>query len=115
MTMAKEKMNVSKMSDDNLQDLFAEVFEKEIASLNGVSSYECVCKRQTGSNVVTMEVTIYGMAGSPIIDDWKKNKVAKSGSVVIKQEGRGSLQFKLIPKETVSLNVNDYMIVYRSE
>lgn len=114
MTTQKQKLNVSKLSDDDLQDMFTDAYEKKVASQNGFDSYECICKRD-GSSDIRMEVTVTGMAGSPTIDDYKKGKVKNSGSVVIERDGKGSLRFSLLPKETISLNTNDYLVVYKSE
>ena len=113
--MATQKMNVGKLSDDDLQDLFSEAYEKRIASENGFDSYECICKRSNDNSEIKMEVTVIGMAGSPTIDEYKKMKVKNSDSVVIQREGKGSLKFKYVQGETVTLNTNDYMVVYKAE
>ena len=110
-----KKMDVSRMSDDDLQDMFSEVYDKTIASLNGFDSFECICKRGGNTPDINMEVTVVGMAGSPTIDDYKSGKVKGCNSVVIQREDRGSLKFNLLPKETISLNTNDYLVVYKAE
>lgn len=107
------RMDVSKLSDDDLQDMFTESYGV-IASENGFDSFECICKRTT-SNDVKMEVTVVGMAGSPTIDDYKNGKVKGCNSVTIKRDGKGVLKFNLLPKETISLNTNDYMVIYKAE
>lgn len=115
--MATQKLNISKLSDDDLQDMFSEAYEKKVASANGFDSYECICKRSNSSNTneVKMEVTVIGMAGSPTVDDYKSGKVKNSGSIVIEREGKGSLMFTLMPKEIMSMNTNDYLVVYKGE
>jgi len=108
------KLNVIKMSDDDLQDLFSESFERNIAINNDITSYECICKRGTLSTDIIMEVTISGMAGSPSKEDFKSLKIKNCKSLKIEVEGKGELEFVLAPKETISLNTNDYMVIYKA-
>jgi len=108
------KLDISKMSDDDIQDMFTEVYEKNIGVYNGIDSFECTCKRETGKNEVKMEVMIVGMAGSPTIDDYKNGKVKGSEKVIINREGKGTMKFVLCPKDSVYLNMNDYIVVYKS-
>ena len=107
------KMNASRLSDDDIQDMFTESYEKNVASINSISSFECICKRDTSSGI-KMEVTVYGMSGSPSLIDYKSGKVKNSGSVIISREGNGSLKFNAIPSEMLSLNTNDYLVVYKA-
>jgi hypothetical protein len=115
MATKTQKLNVSKLSDDDLQDMFTEAYEKKVAKENEFDSFECICKRSGPTSDVKMEVTVTGMAGSPTIDDYKNGKVKNSKEVVIEREGKGSLMFKLLPKETISLNTNDYLVIYQAE
>lgn len=110
-----QKLNTSKLSDDDIQDMFSEAYEKGVASANGFDSYECICKRGGNTSDIKMEVTVVGMAGSPTIDDYKKGKVKNSSAVVINRENKNSLKFKLLPSETMVLNTNDYLIIYKAE
>ena len=110
---SNQKVDISKLSDDDLQDMFTESYNN-IASQNGFDSFECICKR-TNQNDIKMEVTVVGMAGSPTIDDYKGGKVKNSNSLVINRDGKGILKFNLMPRETISLNTNDYMVIYRAE
>lgn len=112
--MATQKLNVSKLSDDDLQDMFTEAYERRVSSQNGFDSYECICRRDTDRSDIRMEVTITGMAGSPTIDDYKKGKVKNSNAITIEREGKGFLRFELLPSKTISLNTNDYMVVYKA-
>ena len=109
------RMNIDKVSDDDLQDMFTEVFENTVANLNNIGSggFEAICKRGSSNPEINMEVTITGMAGSPTIDDFKNNKIKDANSITINREGKGSLSFKLIPNRTISLNTNDYLLVYK--
>ena len=111
---ATEKiMDVSRMSDDDIQDMFAEVYEKQVAQQNGFDSYECIAKRENTNKNISMEVTVIGMAGSPTIDDYKAGKVKNAQAVTISREGKGTLKFALSQKDIHSLNTNDYLVIYR--
>ena len=105
-------VDIKRISDDDLQDTFTSEFEKEISSQNGFDSFECICKRDSESNVV-MEVTIYGMAGSPTVDDYKNGKVKNAKKLVLKRDGQGELLFRLEPSKIISLNTNDYLVTYK--
>ena len=107
-------MDVSKMSDDDIQDLFTETYEEQVAKENRFDSYECVVKRQNFNKNVCMEVTVIGMAGSPTIDEYKSGKVKNAKSVSITREGKGTMRFNLDPSSIVSLNTNDYLVVYKA-
>jgi len=107
------KMDTSKLSDDDLQDMFTESYEKNVASSNYISSFECICKRDTSSGI-KMEVTVYGMSGSPSLSEYKAGKVKNASSVIINREGKGNLKFVVTPAEMVSLNTNDYLVTYRA-
>lgn len=108
------KLDTSKLSDDDIQDMFEEVYEKKIGAYNNIDSFECTCKRETGKPEIKMEVMIVGMAGSPTIDDYKNGKVKNAGEVDITREGKGSMKFLLCTKDIVYLNMNDYIVVYKS-
>ena len=108
------KLEIAKLSDDDLQDRFTEVFEKRVGVYNHIESFECICKRDTGSKDVHMEVTIVGMAGSPVLQDYKNMKVKNSDSIILDYDERGSIAFKFMPEKTVSLNSNEYVVVYRA-
>ena len=108
------KMDMAKMSDEELSDIFTEAFE-EIASLNNISQFDVEFVRETSDKSVKAEVSIYGMAGSPTIDDFKKSRVKNASIVSMKKEGRGNLKMKLVPAATIALNTNDYLVVYKPE
>jgi len=109
-----KQLEIAKLSDDDLQDRFTEVFEKRVGVYNHIESFECICKRATGGKDVDMEVTIVGMAGSPVVKDYKDMKVKNSDTIILDYEGRGSITFKFIPERTISLNSNEYVVVYRA-
>ena len=109
------KLDVKMLNDEEIQDLFTEAYEKQVASLNAFSEFECICKRETvNSRDAKVEVQIYGLAGTPTLENYKELKVKGSDSVVITKGDKGSLKFKLLPEEIISLNTNDYLVVYQS-
>jgi len=108
-----KKMDVSKLSDENIQDMFEEAFEDQIASYNNIGNFECKCTRD--EKAVTMEVMIVGLAGTPCVDDYKNAKVENADAVRIQAEDKGSLKFVLASDEIASLNTNDYTVVYRAK
>ena len=112
--MSVKRLDTSKLSADDIQDMFSEVYESKIASLNDIDSFECTCKREAGKTEIKMEVMIVGMAGSPTIDAYKNHKVKGADNLTITREGKGSLDFEFVPKETVYLSGNDYVVVYKS-
>ena len=112
--MNDQRMNTDKISDDDLQDMFTEAFEKNIASQNDIGSFECICKRGNASPEIKMEVMVVGMAGSPTLDDYRKGKIKNSEKVTIEREGKGKLSFRLQAKDMISLNTNDYLAVYKA-
>jgi len=109
-----KKLDISKLSDDDLQDRFSEVFEKRVGAYNNLDSFECLIKRDSSNKDVTMEVTVIGMAGSPVMDDYKNMKVKNSDVIVLDYGDRGSLRFELIPKKITTLNSNDYVVSYKA-
>lgn len=112
--MNNQRMNVDKVSDDDLQDMFTDAFEKEIASRNNIDSFECICKRGGADSEIKMEVMVVGMAGSPTLSDYKDLKLKNTKTLTIEREGKGSLKFKLIPEQMIALNTNDYLAVYKA-
>ena len=111
--MTKTKTDVERISDEEMEEMFVEAFETQIASLNAIGSYECSCKRDSSNSDVKMEVMIIGLAGSPTLDDYKKGKVENAGTVLIKREEKDSLKFNLVTDEIISLNTNDYSVIYK--
>jgi hypothetical protein len=109
-----EKMNVSKLSNEDLQDMFETAYREQVGSLNKIDEFECKCTKE--GNAVTAELTISGMAGSPTIEEYKSGKVKKAGAVTISKESKGSLTFKMstAKADTYVLNSTDYVVVYKS-
>jgi len=109
------KMDVSKMSDEELSDIFTEAFEAQVASYNNIGQFEVEFVRETSDKSIRAEVSIFGMAGTPTLDDFKQAKVRSASNVTMKKEGRGTLKMRLVPAATISLNTNDYLVVYKPE
>ena len=108
------KMNASTLSDEELQDLFEESFRTQVADVSSIGEFECKCTRVVNKSDIRMEVTISGFAGTPTMEEFKTGKVKAANRVSINREDKGVLNFRLVPEETVSLNSNDYVIVYRA-
>jgi len=107
------KADVERVSDEEMEDMFTEAYESQVASYNEIGSYECSCKRDSSNPDVKIEVMIVGLAGTPTLDDYKNGKVENGSSVVIKREEKDSLKFELVPKEVITLNTNDYFVTYK--
>ena len=107
------KLDVTRISDDEFVEMFEPVYEEKIASRNAIGSYECMCKRDTSTSDIKMEVMVVGMAGSPTLDDYKGGRVENAGVVMLDLGDRGRLTFKLQTKEITALNTNDYVAVYK--
>jgi len=106
-------VSVERISDEEMEDMFVSAFESQVAFPNGIGSYECTCRRDSSNPDVKMEVMVIGLAGSPTSDDFKEGKVENSGAVVVRREGKDQLKFELAAEEIITLNTNDYLIVYK--
>jgi len=109
---SNKKIDLSKLGSDELNNLFTEAFNKQVGINTGINEFECNCIRQKDG--VEVEVSIVGMAGTPTVDDFKSNKIKEACCIVVSNERDEVLQFYLIPKNSMILNSNDYMIVYRT-
>lgn len=108
-------MDITKVSNERIQDLFTEEFEKNIAKMNDIDSFECVCVREANkTDQAKMEVTIYGLAGSPTMDDWLKGNLENAEMVVVKDEWDKTIEFHLGEEDIYNLNINDYVVVYKT-
>jgi len=107
-------MNVEAMSNEDLQDMFSEAYESQVASLNNVGEFEATCEREYGSNNLKMNVLVVGLAGSPTIDDYKEGRLGNADTVVVDDPNKGMLTFQLVPEEIHVLNSNDYVVVYEA-
>ena len=108
------KMVTKTVSDDEIQAMFEESFASQVGKFNGLDEFEVKCLRVIGKDIIKVEVTVQGMAGAPTAEDFKKSKIKEANTVKISRDDKGSLEFKLIPKETVYLNSTEYIVVYQS-
>jgi hypothetical protein len=88
-----EKMNIDKVSDEEMQDLFTESFES-VGSENDIGEFECSCKRVVGG---------------------KDDGIYSLEVITISREDKGSLDFARNREDDYVLNTNDYVIAYKSE
>ena len=106
----KSNMKIDKYSDEKVQDLIAEVFDQKVARFNNIQESEPAIVREKG--ILTIEITIVGLAGSPTMQMFKENKVKDANNLVV-EDTTGKLYLTLVPEETYTLNSNDYVIVYK--
>lgn len=109
-----DKMNIDKVSDEEMQDLFTDSFEKAGAMVD-IGEFECTCKRTVGGTTASMEVMVTGLAGSPTYEDAHAGDMEELASISISREDKGVLSFARDAEEDYVLNTNDYVIVYKSE
>ena len=103
---------IDSMGDDKLRDLFEESFDEQVGQFNNMGDAEAKVLHDNGE--LSVEVLLVGMAGSPSVDDFKAGTVPDSKKVVVSYDSYDDLEFVNIPEKTVSLNVNDYILVYET-
>ena len=113
--MADIKLDCSKLSDEDIQDLFTDVFAERVGSYNNIDEFECTCKREVAGSEIMMEVLVVGFAGSPTKEDFESGNLENADSIVISREDKGSLKFVFAPEETLIVNGSDYIVIYKSE
>ena len=110
-----KKMEISRVSSEELVNMFEESFEEQIAKLNDIGVYGVECDDRKIGEAVRMKVEITGLAGTPTIDQFRQGKVKGSEKVLIDRADIGEMTFHLLPKETVFSRGNDYVIIYQAE
>ena len=105
-------MNVDKISDEIMQEMFEVAFENQVGVYNDLSEFEALIKRSAREEDILMEVTVTGMAGSPTIEDFKSGNVENAEEINI-DNARGELKYVLQPEATVPLNSTDYIVTYK--
>ena len=107
-------MDVSKLSDEKLQDNFEEAFEDQIGSLNDINEFEAKVERSLADSDIKVELTVVGLAGTPTIDDFNNKRVENADKVTLKNEDDEDdvLVFDLITDEIIYLNGTDYILTY---
>ena len=108
------KMNISKLSDEQIEDMFTEAFQDQVASLNNIGEFECKCNRAVDAGHVVMEVMVAGLAGTPTYEEAHGDTLEELEVMTISREDKGELDFERSPEDDYVLNTNDYIIVYRS-
>lgn len=103
---------INKLSDEVVEDLFTEAFEAQVGSLTDIGEFEAKCVREIGSDEMTIEVTIYGFAGTPTPDDYKAVKCEEFKKVVVGREDICDANFALNAEGVKILNTNDYVVPY---
>jgi len=109
-----KKMNIQKVSDEEVEDLFEKSFESKVAKFNDIDSFEVKCVREVGKDSLTVEITVMGTAGCPTAEDFKNNKIKDAETVIIYREDKGELKFMLQPAKTLYLNSTEYIVIYKS-
>ena len=108
-----DKMNIDKVSDEEMQDLFTESFETAGKECE-IGEFECTCKRTVGGTTANMEVMVTGLCGTPTYEEAHSCSIDCLEEVIISREDKGELTFERNPEEDYVLNTNDYVIVYTS-
>lgn len=109
-----KKMDVNRISDEEVQDLFEVAFEEQVGKFNDIDNFEVKCVREVSKDYLTVEVTVMGTAGCPTAEDFKKNKIKGANKVTISRADKGELTFVLQPAKTLYLNSTEYIIIYKS-
>jgi hypothetical protein len=105
-----------KLSNEDVQTAFEESFVEQIGSLNSISEVEAACIRNVGSDQFKIELTVYGLAGTPTLEDFRNGKVQKANGLVLKElNGRDDISFRFSANGGFNLNTTDYVVEYNSE
>lgn len=110
-----KKMNLSRVSSEEIVNMFEVAFEEQVAIDNDIGVFGVECNDRRLGQPVKVVVDIAGHAGTPTIDQFRKGEVKGSENVKISRDDIGEMTFSLMPKETVFLSGNDYIITYVSE
>ena len=108
-------MDLRRLSDEEIEGAFRSAFEDTVVYNNdfgGETDFDVKVSRDLSKNIVKIEATIQGLAGSVNAEDFKKGKVKKAEKIVGTIETKGKLVFVLLPKETMYNSSTEYSIVY---
>ena len=108
-------MDLRRLSDEEIEGAFRSAFEDTVVYNNdfgGETDFDVKVSRDLSKNIVKIEATIQGLAGSVNAEDFKKGKVKKAEKIVGTIEAKGKLVFVLLPKETMYNSSTEYSIVY---
>jgi hypothetical protein len=109
-----KKTSITALNNEEIEELFSGAFAEQIGDRNNIQEFDCKCVREPGQSGAKVEVTIFGLAGSPTPEDFKKTKLEVFKKVVVSRENKESVKFVLVPKATTILNTNDYVVTYQS-
>ena len=109
------KMDISRMSDNEIQELFEKAYASQIGDRNDIDDPEITCERQAGSQTMHMMVNICGFAGTPTSDQYGRSTEGDVTKVNIERFDKGRLTFNLNPSKTTPLGGIDYQVIYESE
>lgn len=107
-------MNVNKVSNEMLQDMFSEAYREQIGIDNNISEIECVCSRDTATGSIDMEVTVFGYCGTPSISDYKTGKVKNANKVSVEIDKGKKTVFTLDKNSIKTLNTSEYVMTYKA-
>lgn len=105
-------LDVSKMSNDELKDVFETSFRNTVARELDISEFEVEVARNHDKGEIGFEVMIIGFAGSPSIDHFKELSGTISDSVKLSVPNSGEMILTLDPSKTTFLTAGDYSIYY---
>jgi len=108
-----EKLDVTALNNEQVEDLFNVAYAEQVGNLNNISEFDCKCVREVEGSKIKVEITVIGLAGSPTLDDYKEVRSEDFKKVVLNRDGAKAV-FKLLPKATVVLNSNDYVVTYQA-
>lgn len=107
------RLDISHMSDQELDEMFRTAFENQIAQVYKIEEFDVKCERVPLTQRVVATVNISGFADTPTADQYSSNTLRNVEYVEI-QDPMGSLYFKLNDGKKVTLGGIDYQVVYES-
>jgi hypothetical protein len=107
--------NVFKVESEKIEDLFTHSFKEAVNDSRGAVSMdelECAVEKDIIAEIVKVNVTVYGLAGTTSKSKFHNKKTGKviEGFNKIKV---GNYSFKF--DSSYDLNTNDYVLVYVNE
>ncbi len=104
------------VSSDLIADLFETYFAEKVAPFVGIDTFDVTCTKDLQNENAIINVQIYGTAGCPTVEDFKKNRMTTKeiNNVTLERYDIGNISFELKPQKTVIVNSNDYLITYES-
>jgi hypothetical protein len=109
-------MDLRRISDDEIETAFRSAFEDIVVYNNdfgGETDFDVRVARDLSKNIVKIEATIQGLAGSVNAEDFKKGKVKKAESLIGTIDNKGKISFALLPRETTYNSSTEYTVVYQ--